>query len=97
MRRRTIGLVITLGVLYFRVGIRGKFSARGQLRDSRGDHTTTAIPKRLHLAPGYYTGLLTQTSEVKRSNFLTLTPEGQARMYLRRLSSLVVRSQPLPL
>jgi hypothetical protein len=58
------------------------------------DVNTIAIQKRLDLAPGHYTGLLTQTSEVSQGNFLTVPPEGQATMYLGRLSSLVVWSQP---
>jgi cyclomaltodextrin glucanotransferase len=60
---------------------------------NRGDDTTIAIQKRLDLTPGHYTGLLTQTSEVNQGNFLAVPPEGQATMYLGRLSSLVVWSQ----
>jgi hypothetical protein len=61
---------------------------------NRGEDTTIAIQERFGLAPGHYTGLLTQASEVNQGNFLTVPAEGQATMHLGRLSSLVVWSQP---
>lgn len=61
---------------------------------NRGDGKTIAIPTGIDITPGYYTGLLTQTSEVNQGNFLTVTQEGQATIYLGRLSALVVWASP---
>jgi len=61
---------------------------------NRGDGKTIAIQTGIDITPGYYTGLLTQTSEVNQGNFLTVTQEGQATISLARLSALVVWASP---
>jgi Alpha amylase, C-terminal all-beta domain len=61
---------------------------------NRGDDTTITIPKRLDLVPGAYLGLLALTSEADQGHVLTVTSEGQATMYLGRLSALVWSQPP---
>jgi glycosidase len=61
---------------------------------NRGDGKTIAIQTGVDIAPGHYTGLLTATSEANQGNFLTVTQEGQATIYLGRLSALVVWASP---
>ena len=70
------------------------FDGKRQGVFNRGSDQTMALPTRLDLAPGSYHGLLTQTSTANQGNSLTVSPEGQATVYLGRLSALVVWSQP---
>jgi cyclomaltodextrin glucanotransferase len=61
---------------------------------NRGDGKTIAIQTGIDIAPGDYTGLLTPTSEANQGNSLTVSPGGQATLYLGRLSALVVWASP---
>jgi hypothetical protein len=45
---------------------------------NRGDGKTITIQTGIDITPGYYTGLLTPTSEANQGNSLTVTQEGQA-------------------
>jgi hypothetical protein len=63
---------------------------------NRGDGKTITIQTGIDITPGYYTGLLTPTSEANQGNSLTVTQEGQATIYLGRLSALVVWAPPPP-
>lgn len=58
---------------------------------NRGDGKTVTLPGPLGIGPGFYRGLLENSSEANQGNYLGVTPTGWT-LHLNKLSSLVVRS-----
>lgn len=56
---------------------------------NRGEEKTITLPGRLHIQPGYYTGLLDDASKANQGNYVSVTP-GEWTLHLNKLSSLVV-------
>ncbi len=59
---------------------------------NRGEDKTLSLPGALGIAPGYYAGLLGQSSEANQGNYLSVAP-GRWTLHLNKLSSLVVHPQ----
>jgi glycosidase len=57
---------------------------------NRGDEKNVILPKSIGFRPGYYEGLVRDTTEANGGNYLSVTPEAST-VHLNRLSSLVVR------
>jgi cyclomaltodextrin glucanotransferase len=56
---------------------------------NRGAEKTVSLRGSLGIAPGYYKGLLSNTSEVNKDNYIAVSPKGWT-LHLNGLSSLVV-------
>jgi hypothetical protein len=57
---------------------------------NRGEAKTVSLNGGLGIAPGEYTGLLTEASDANTGNYLSVA-KGRWSLHLNKLSSLVVR------
>ncbi len=62
---------------------------------NRGDSKTVTLPGKLGIPPGFYTGLLQNSSDVNQGNYLAVIPGGWT-LHLNKLSSLVMRPVSSP-